>query len=140
MLEGSVIQTRGFRNLVDVDRDIFGFQFRMSPRYYRGLWLSQFRPGDVSVDGETFSREQIVWELYGAEYTADRMLEAGDVYWLPTDPATVKVRKPGGLTQGYHEVKLRYGWVCNYISPEREDPVLGINFGGFDHQRRLLMV
>lgn len=140
MLESSVIQTRGFRNTIDDGGEVTGFQFRMSPRYYRGMWLSQFRVGDVNVDGVTFLRDEVVWELYGVDYTPDQMLEAGDVYWQVTDAATVKVRKAGGLSQGYHDLKVQFGWVCNYIAPDREDPVLGINFRGFDHTRRLLLV
>lgn len=140
MLENAVVQMRGFHNTVDEDGSIAGFEFRMRTKYYRGIWLSQFRPGDVVVDGERYPREDIVWEIDGTDYMADEMLELGDVYWEVTDAATVKVKKPGGLSQGYHDVNVEFGWSCNYIPPEREHPVLGINFGGFDHTRRLLIV
>jgi len=140
MLENTVIQTRGFRNLLDERGEVVGFQFRMSPRYYRGMWLSQFRPGDVTVDGVTYPRDEVMWEIYGVDYTPAQILEVGDVYWQTTDTANVKVKKEGGLSQGYHEVGVRFGWSCNYISPESMDPVLGINFRGFDHTKKLLMV
>jgi hypothetical protein len=140
MLEQTAIQTRGFHNTVDARGDVTGFQFRMSPRYYRGMWLSQFRPGDVIVDGVVYPRDEVIWEIKGVDYTPDQVLELGDTYFQVTDAATVKVRRPGGLSQGYHDVNVQYGWVCNYIAPERQHPVLGINFRGFDHTRRLLVV
>ncbi len=96
--------------------------------------------GDVIVDGVTYRRNEIIWEINGVDYTPDQMAELGDVYWQITDTATVKVKKPGGLSQGYHDVNVQFGWRCNYIAPEREHPVLGINFGGFDNTRRLLIV
>ncbi len=140
MLEKTVIQTRGVHNTVDEKGTVTGFQFRMRTRYYKGIWLSQFCPGDVIVDGVTYRRNEIIWEINGVDYTPDQMAELGDVYWQITDTATVKVKKPGGLSQGYHDVNVQFGWRCNYIAPEREHPVLGINFGGFDNTRRLLIV
>jgi len=140
MLEDHAIQTRGFHNTVDEKGNVTGFQFRMRTKYYRVLWLSQFRPGDVIVDGVTYPRDEIVWELYGVDYTPAELRKRGDVAWQVTDAAIVKVKKPGGLSQGYHEVNVKYGWICNYIDPERFDPVLGINFYGFDNTRKLLIV
>ncbi len=140
MLENHVIQTRGFHNTSDENGKVAGFQFCMRTKYYRVLWLSQFRPGDVIVDGVTYPREEITWEIYGVDHTPDEMLKAGNVAWQVTDTATVKVKKPGGLSQGYHEINVKFGWVCNYIAPERFDPILGINFSGFDNTRKLLIV
>lgn len=140
MLEKHVIQTRGFHNTIDEKGNVVGFQFCMRTKYYRVLWLSQFRPGNVIVDGVTYPRDEIIWEIHGVDYTADEMLECGDIAWQVTDTATVKIKKPGGLSQGYHEVNVEFGWECNYIAPERFDPVLGINFHGFDNTRKLLIV
>lgn len=140
MIEPHVIQTRGFHNVRNADGEVIGFQFRMSPRYYRGMWLSQFRPGEITVDGKPYSAEEVTWEIKGRDYSPEEMRKCTDVYWLPAELATVKVRHPGGLSEGYHEITVRFGWVCNYIAPDREDPKLGINFRGHEHTRKLLLV
>lgn len=140
MVENAAIQTRGFHNTVDGEGNITGFQFCLSPRYYRGLWLSQFRWGDLVVDGVEYPRDRITWEIRGVEYTPDDMLEQGCVYWLITDIATVKLKKSGGLSQGYHDIGIKFGWICNYIASDREDPEFGVNFKGYEHKKRLLLV
>ena len=140
MIENHVIQTRGFHNSVDEKGSLIGFQFRMRTKYYRVLWLSQFRPGEVIVDGVTYPRQDITWELYGVTYTSDELERTGNVAWQVTDAITVRVKKPGGLPQGYHDLNVRFGWICNYIDPQRFDPVMGINFHGYDNPRKLLLV
>ncbi len=54
-MEREVIQSVGFRNLVE-DGEITGFQLKIRLPYYRGVFLSQLRPGTLTVDGETFTK------------------------------------------------------------------------------------
>lgn len=145
MLENCVIQTRGFHNLLDEDGNIIGFQFCMRTNYYKGLWLSQLRIGNVTVDGEVFSRNQQIWEINGINYTPDEMLEIGDTeqsnYFQVTDVATIKIMKKGGLSQGYHNVSLKFGWICNYFPPMLyPDPEFGCNLPTYYYEKKLLMV
>jgi hypothetical protein len=109
MLENHVIQTRGFHNTVDEKGNTVGFQFCMRTKYYRVLWLSQFRPGDVVVDGVTYPREEIVWEINGVDYTPDEMLKLGDVAWQVTDAAAVKVKKNRRPFTGISRCKRQMG-------------------------------
>ncbi len=138
MVEKELIQLRGFHNTVDENGEITGFQVCVRTGYYRGLWLSQFRPGPLVVDGEVFPRESLIWEIGGIQYTADEMRMIGDVYWQYATPATIHVRKPGGLSQGYHHVEFTFGWLCNYMA--RIDPDYGTNFAGYHHERTMLLV
>lgn len=144
MVESESIQLRGFHNTFDENGKEDGFEFCVRTRYYKGLWLSQFRVGDVIVDGEVFPKNTIVWNFYGIDYTPEEMYDRMDIYWQVNDLATVKVKKPGGLTKGYHEVDVKFGWVCNYnAEPEKEYDGSGlgnaIGMFGRDNSRKLLL-
>ena len=106
MLEKDCIQTRGFKNTFDDSGKAIGFQVRVRLVYYRGIWLSQLRPGNVVVDGETFDSEDIRWKFNDKEYTYNELSKCGDVMWNLCEPATVIVKKDGGLTKGYHDIKV----------------------------------
>ncbi len=144
MVEKERIQLRGFHNTYGADGRPDGFEFCVRTGYYKGLWLSQFRTGPVTVDGEVFAKDQLVWNFGTIDYTADEMYDA-DVYWQVNTVATVRIRKAGGLSQGYHDVGIQFGWVCNYNSePEKEFDGSGLGnaavmFGG-GAQRRMLLV
>lgn len=148
MLEQHVVQTRGFHNILDESGEATGFQLCTRTMYYKGVWLSQLRIGDVVVDGVAYGRDQQTWTINEVDYTPDQMLEIGDqdepTYFQFFDTATIKVKKPGGLAQGYHTVSVTFGYVCNYIVGEDvEDPEFGIPAGGFsggNDERHLLIV
>ena len=114
MVENYYVQQRGFHNIYNDDGTIWGFQFCMRTKYYKGLWLSQFRTGDCIVDGVVYPKASLIWNIQGIDYTAEEMYDRMDQYWQAHDIATVKVPCPGGLKQGYHTVEIKFGWVNNY--------------------------
>lgn len=147
MVDKEYIQMRGFHNLYDKDGKIWGFQFGVRTKYYKGLWLSQFRTGNAIVDGVVYPKASLIWNIQGMDYTAEEMYDRMDQYWQVNEPAYVKVPKPGGLQQGYHNVAIEFGWVNNYNSePEKEfdGSRLGnagpMARGGPAPSRRLLLV
>ena len=65
-------------------------------------------------------------------------------YWQFRDPLIYRVKKKGGLSIGYHDVSLQFGWVLNYNgAPESEPDGSGLGNGqhmfGVDHQRKMLL-
>jgi hypothetical protein len=151
MVDNEYIQTRGFHNLFDKDRKCWGFQFGMRTKYYKGLWLSQFRTGNAIVDGVVHPKASLIWNIHGIDYTAEEMYDRMDQYWQVNEPVYVKVPKPGGLKQGYHEVAIEFGWVNNYnTATEKEYDGSGLgmmgpmsSMGGVEGaapHRRLLLV
>ena len=50
-MEKQVIQSVGFRNIKDEQGNVTGFQFKVRLPYYRGIFLSQIRPGTLYIDG-----------------------------------------------------------------------------------------
>ena len=151
MLEKDVIQQRGFHNIVK-DGKVVGFQVRVRSLYYRGIYLSELFPRAMIVDGVTYPKEQVIWEINGKEYTNKEMETHGNVHWCSTtDPATLKVYIPGGLETGYHDVEVRFNYSSSYLPPQLQpnlDPDSelpgrrgGDGIGGSGrYQRRLLLV
>lgn len=116
MLESDVIQYRGFHN-IEENGKITGFQICVRSDYYRGVWLSQLRPGKVIVDGITYPKEDVIWEFNGKDFTVDEMAEASGEFWRITDTAALKIKKEGGLSQGFHDVSVRFAASCSYMPP-----------------------
>ena len=69
-MEREVIQSVGFRN-TKVNGEVTGFQFKVRLPYYRGVFLSQIRPGTLFIDGERIEKENIVWNIKGEDFTID---------------------------------------------------------------------
>ena len=143
MLEFQPMQQRGFHNTCDSEGNINGFEFRFAPPYYKGLWLTQCRFGNVTVDGEVFDRDTLIFEYDGLEYSREELFDT-KIYWQFREPLIVKVRKPGGLPLGYRNVSFQFGWVLNYNgAPEKEYDGSGLGNAGFmfgdSFSRRMLL-
>ncbi|WNS43985.1 DUF6379 domain-containing protein [Paenibacillus sp. MMS20-IR301] len=125
MFDKECIQSRGFKNSKDAAGRTTGFQLTIRSLYYRGVWLSQLRPAVITVDGETFSGEQITWTINGVTYTQGEMASLGNIHWGVLDPAVFTVVKAGGLSSGPHDIELSYTYSCSYFPPSL-DTVLGM--------------
>ena len=146
-MDKQVIQSTGFRN-IEENGKVTGFQIKIRLSYYRGVYLSQIKPGHLIVDGETFGEDEIMWRVNGEDYTYADMHVEMNKFWHPMEPAVLIVKKPGGLSQGFHD--LTYGFYCthSYMPPEMEaleDPdkpavIYFVEFGQNINSRRLLIV
>ncbi len=146
-MEREVIQSVGFRNIVENGR-VTGFQLKVRLPYYRGIFLSQLRPGTLIVDGESFAKETLVWNIKGEDYTYEEMKTDFHTHWNPTETAVIKVKKEGGLKQGFHDITLGYCFTSSYMPPVLQDhlgpdqeafPFLP-EFGHHVNKRRLIIV
>ena len=89
-----------------------------------------------------------MWRVNGEDYTYADMRRDCRHHWHPMEPATLIVKKPGGLKQGFHD--LTYGFCCthSYMPPfmeALEDPdkpavIYFREFGQNTNSRRLLIV
>lgn len=146
-MEKQVIQSVGFRNIKE-NGAVTGFQFKVRLPYYRGIFLSQLRPGTLFVDGERFEKEDIIWNIQGEDFTYDEMKRDWKTHWGVTTPAVLKVKKEGGLGQGYHELKYGFCFTSSYmppiiqdhLDPDAENFVFMPEFGHHVNERRLLIV
>lgn len=117
MLEKGMIQTCGFRNVWEAGKAT-GFQLRIRTAYYRGIWASLLEGADVTVDGEKFERERILWTLSQKTFTLDELAAAVEVRWPFDEAAVLTVPKPGGLTIGMHDVGLTLAFRASYMPPD----------------------
>ena|ERR1035438_1966215 len=105
----------GFKN-VSPNGQIAGFQVMVKTAYYRGVALSMIEGFDVTVDGETFKRDQIRFSTRGTKsYTLDELESVGDIRWPWLDPATLTISKPGGLKPGSHDVQVAVRLRISYM-------------------------
>ena len=146
-MEKQVIQSVGFRNTKE-DGKVTGFQFKIRLPYYRGVYLSQLRLGTLYIDGEKFDKKDIVWTIKGEDYTEENMKNDFKTHWDVTAPAVVKVKKDGGLAQGYHDIKYGFCFTSSYmppiiqdgLDPDKEMMVQMKEFGNHVNERRLIIV
>lgn len=149
MLEREVIQSVGFRNIIE-DGKVTGFQFKVRLPYYRGVFLCQLRPGTVIIDGERITKDDIIWNVDGNDMTWEEMKHDMDTFWPVTKPAVIKVKKEGGLAQGYHDLTYGYAFSSSYmppymqseteLDPDKEAFITLPEFGKHVNSRRLLIV
>ncbi|MCQ2237780.1 MAG: DUF6379 domain-containing protein [Bacteroidaceae bacterium] len=146
-MEKQVIQSVGFRN-ISSEGKVVGFQLKIRLPYYRGVYLSQIKMGSLVVDGEEITKDHIIWRVNGTDYTWQEMMVSRNVHWSPLELATLIVDKPGGLKQGYHDLKYSYACTHSYmppslehiIDPYKEEMVYLTEFGHTHNSRRLLIV
>lgn len=147
MLEKEVIQSVGFRNIKE-NGEITGFQLKVRLPYYRGIFLSQLRPGTLQVDDMRFEREDLIWNINGRDHTYEDLKSDMETHWAVTDPAVIKVKLKGGLKQGFHDITLGFCFTSSYMppimqdamDPDKENEIFMPEFGHHVNKRRLIIV
>jgi len=99
------ILNRGFKNISQNGR-ITGFQLELMSGYYRGVYLTLVEGFEVTVDGESFRRDQIKCTFGNRTYTQDELQNLTNGRWQWDEPAVLTVSKPGGLKPGMHDVRI----------------------------------
>ena len=105
MYERYMICEETVRNICDGDSPS-GFALDVRIAYYRGIVLSMVDGIEVSVDGETFDRDAISFAVRDRVYSLDELLEADTDRWEFGERANLRVKKPGGLDPGPHELHV----------------------------------
>jgi hypothetical protein len=83
-----------------------GYQFDIRLSYYRGHFLSVIDKFGVKIDGQEVDTERIKFCLHGKEFGICQLPGLVSEYWLITEPATIKIFRPGGLDSGKHNVDV----------------------------------
>ena len=92
-----------------------GFSFTTKLGYYRGLGLSMVEDLKVSLDGETFPREAILFDEGKGVLSLDEMETAFDRRWPFGAPATITVACAGGFPKGEHRLTLQQRLRISYM-------------------------
>ena len=149
MLEHEVIQSVGFRN-IKTNGETTGFQFKVRLPYYRGIFACQLRTGTLFVDDERIDKDEITWCINGKELTWQEMENDMETFWAVTEPAVLKVKKAGGLAQGFHHLKYGFCFSSSYmppimqndeqLNPDKETTIFLPEFGHHVNERTLIIV
>ena len=100
-----------------------GFQFDIRLDYYRGQFLSVIEELEVTVNGEKIDTESIRFRLHDKEFGVCQLETCCNEFWRVTEPATIFVRKGGGLPEGArYRTKARSGRPMA-IGPNKYMPV-----------------
>jgi len=115
MFDNYVFSDGTCKNYV-VNGNIEGFEIKTRITYYRGIPCSMIHCVEVEVDGEKFDESQILFSPDQKEYFTINELTTLTTYkWEYGEEAIVRVKKPGGLSVGDHEVTLTTGIRTAYI-------------------------
>lgn len=114
MYEQYFIQDQTFRNVIQ-NGEVNGFQIGIKITYYRGLFLSMVEALDVTVDGVTYTGDDLIFSVKGQSWPFNELEEVTDVRWDFGEVAMLTVQKPGGLSAGEHEVSIRQGLRISYL-------------------------
>ena len=106
----------GFCNVTENGKTV-GFSFAFKAQYYRGFTLSILRDIAVTVDEESFNREDIRLTVNGKTFTLEecRTVIDPDYRWEFGDFATVTVLKEGGLPAGSHHIHAHQSIAPSYM-------------------------
>lgn len=114
MYDKYMIVAEEFKN-VEKDGEVTGFQFGARLPYYRGVVLSLVGEMDITVDGEKVTEEQVSVTVSGKTFPLAQLKKITDVKWEFGDVGIVTVEKPGGLSEGEHEIEYRQNMKISYV-------------------------
>ena len=106
MFDRYVFTENSCKNVLN-NGEIVGFEMQTQLNYYRGIPCSMVQDVTVTVDGVDVPREEIFFSPDGIDYfTLSQLETVAEIKWEFGQKATVFVKRPGGLSQGSHEVYL----------------------------------
>ena len=101
-----------------------GFEVDVYLNWYRSLPLSSVKTLELTVDGETISREDMTLAVGGQEYALDDLPNHWGDYWFVLDPGTLRVRSGPAVQAGREsEVTIRLGNRIPYILIGPDQPL-----------------
>jgi hypothetical protein len=115
MFERYIFRKDSCKNVVK-EKEVLGFEVKTYVSYYRSVPLSMIHKIEVTVDGVKSTPEDILFTPDQKEwFTFEEMKTAALYKWEYGDEATIFVKKPGGLPQGHHQVKLEIAIRTPYV-------------------------
>jgi hypothetical protein len=114
MFDHYMICTDGFCNTQE-GGEVTGFEFGARLPYYRGLGLSMVEDIAITVDGKAVAREDITFSVRGRNWTLAELEAESEERWEMGEIATLRVRMPGGLSAGVHNLELAERLRISYL-------------------------
>lgn len=105
MFEHKIISGEHIRNVAK-DGEITGFEIGLRIPYYRGLALSMVHDIELKVDGESYSTDLMCFTVSTGSFMFAEMETVVNNRWEFGEVATLTVTRPGGLSEGEHDVEV----------------------------------
>ena len=115
MLETHMLRQGSCKNVTAESGAVCGFSFDMRAPYYRGFSLSIIRNIAVTVDGESYPREDLTLTVNGETFTLEETRTVVSNRWLFGKFSTVTVKKDGGLGSGEHKLEVTITIAPSYM-------------------------
>lgn len=106
MFDKYLICVDGFRNVITETGNVEGFEVKIRIPYYRGVPLSCVDEIVVKIHGQTFTNDDIRFTVKSGSFLMSEMSTVSTRRWNLDEDATLRIRKPGGLTYYDTEVDL----------------------------------
>ncbi len=85
---------------------VSGYRFDVRLGYYRGHFLSVIDELAVETDGEKIDSKDIFFCVNHKEFGVAELKYMFSEFWNILTPATIKIRRSGGLCPGEHDISL----------------------------------
>jgi hypothetical protein len=96
--------------------ETIGYQFDIRLSYYRGHFLSVIDEFWVTVDEQRAPDSEVRFRLNGKDFGVHQLEDCITEWWDIMTPATVFVRKPGGLPSGEHSIDVHLMFRSPYMA------------------------
>ncbi len=114
MFDNYLIRSDSLKNTYDGD-EITGFSMAVRIANYRGVYLSLHTGYYLVVDGVQYPREAQTFEVNGKPPRSfDEIKTQVWEHWDYDDEAILHIKKPGGLSEGEHEILFQQCVVAAY--------------------------
>ena len=150
MFDNFLVRSDSLENVTcPVSGEVVGFKFGVRLANYRGIYLSLVNGFYVNMDGVEYGEEDLMLEVNGQRpRTMAELAKCPFEHWDLQDEAMLHVKKPGGLAQGYHDLKLGFCFTSSYmppimqsqLDPDKDGFFVMPEFGHHVNERRLLIV
>ena len=91
---------------VKVGDTTIGYEFKIKYPSYRGAFLSCVEDLRFKMDGQEIAAAQVTFRLNGKDFLLSELKECFKEYWFVRDPATIFVRRDGGIQAGAHSLNV----------------------------------
>ncbi|MEF2074556.1 C-glycoside deglycosidase beta subunit domain-containing protein [Consotaella aegiceratis] len=114
MFDRYLLNKKSIRN-ISIGSSVIGFKFAVRNSNYRGVFVSLHNGYYLVLDGELIPREKQSFQVNGKPPRSfDEICNAGFEHWDFGDEAWVYVDRPGGLSEGRHQLIFKQSVFAAY--------------------------
>lgn len=106
VFDNNVYIDGSLKNIVE-NGEILGYELQTNITYYRGILMSMIARIEIKEDGRDIPKENIrISTDRRTWFTLDEARQAYSYKWEYGEPLYIRVMKPGGLTNGKHQMEM----------------------------------